>query len=93
MYAYIWPEPGGLEGRSWGVDGAAWNPGAGLALLPWSTLRETADPRQAIVAFGDAVYEAAVDTAGWPADVIGPRCDGWRMSTTPPAAVRGSRDQ
>jgi hypothetical protein len=42
--------------------------------------------------FGDAVYEAAVETAGWPADLIGPRCDGWRMSTTPPAAVRG-RDQ
>ncbi|MFC9531942.1 DUF5996 family protein [Streptomyces sp. NPDC056975] len=92
MYAYIWPQPDGLEGRSWGVDGAAWNPGAGLVLLPWSTLRKAADPRQAVVAFGDAVYEAAVETAGWPADVIGSRCDGWRMSTTPPAAVRG-RDQ
>ncbi|MFJ3993294.1 DUF5996 family protein [Streptomyces sp. NPDC090032] len=87
MYAYIWPQPDGLEGRSWGVDGAAWNPDAGLALLPWATLRETLDPQQAIVAFGDAVYEAAVETAGWPTDLIGPRCNGWRMSTTPPSAV------
>jgi hypothetical protein len=47
MYAYIWPQPEGLEGRSWGVDGAAWHPDAGLVLLPWATLRETADPHQA----------------------------------------------
>jgi hypothetical protein len=84
MYAYIWPQPDGLEGRSWGVDGAAWHPDAGLVLLPWTTVRDTADPHQAIVAFGDAVYDAAVETAGWPPDLVGPRFDGWHMSRTPP---------
>jgi Family of unknown function (DUF5996) len=87
MYAYIWPQPDGLEGRSWGVDGAAWNPEAGLVLLPWAVLRETPDPHQAVVRFGDAVYDAAVETAGWPADLVGPRCDGWHMSRTPPSPV------
>ncbi|MGW1160290.1 DUF5996 family protein [Streptomyces sp. NPDC002513] len=91
MYGYIWPQPDGLEGRSWGVDGAAWHPDAGLVLLPWATLRETADPRGAIVAFGDAVYDAAVETAGWPSNLIGPRCDGWYMSRTPPIPARSRR--
>ncbi|MER6978390.1 DUF5996 family protein, partial [Streptomyces carpinensis] len=94
LYAYIWPQPDGLEGRSWGVDGAAWHADAGLVLLPWTALRETADPHHAVVAFGDAVYEAAVETAGWPSDLIGPRCDGWYMSRTPPtpaAADPGDR--
>ncbi|MDQ0989287.1 DUF5996 family protein [Streptomyces sp. V3I7] len=88
MYAYIWPQPDGLENRSWGVDGAAWHPDAGLVLLPWDKLGETADPLQAIVAFGDAVYAAAVDLAGWPSDLVGPRVDGWYMSQTPPEVVR-----
>ncbi|MES4903406.1 MULTISPECIES: DUF5996 family protein [unclassified Streptomyces] len=88
MYAYIWPQPDGLEGRSWGVDGAAWHPDAGLVLLPWAVLRETADPHQAIVTFGDAVYDAAVETAGWPSDLVGPRCDGWYMSRTPPPVAQ-----
>jgi len=88
MYAYIWPQPDGLEDRSWGVDGAVWNADAGLVLLPWDKLRETTDPHQAIVAFGDAVYDAAVELAGWPSDLIGPRVDGWYMSRTPPELVR-----
>ncbi|MGM9379387.1 DUF5996 family protein [Streptomyces antibioticus] len=88
MYAYIWPQPDGLADRSWGVKGAAWHPDAGLVRLPWSALRETPDPRQAIVAFGDAVYDAAVETAGWPPDLVGPRVDGWYMSTTPSDVVQ-----
>lgn len=90
LYAYIWPQPNGLEDvGSWGVEGAAWNPGAGLVLLPWSVLRERDDPHAAVVAFGEAVYQAAVEKADWPADLLGPRCDGWHMSRTPPAETRG----
>ncbi|MGO4759488.1 hypothetical protein AB4212_64530, partial [Streptomyces sp. 2MCAF27] len=54
---------------------------------PWATLRDTPNPHQSIVAFGDAVYDAAVETAGWPSDLVGPRCDGWYMSRTPPSPV------
>lgn len=88
MYAYIWPQPDGLAGRTWGVEGAEWNPGAGLMLLPWSVLREQRDPRAAIVSFGDAVYQAAVELADWPSNLIGPVCDGWHMSRTAPSETR-----
>ncbi|MFE3379492.1 DUF5996 family protein [Streptomyces anulatus] len=83
MYAYIWPQPDGLESRSWGVDGAAWYSDAGLVRLPWDELGRTADPHNAIVTFGDAVYDAAAALAGWPSDLVGPRVDGWHMSRTP----------
>ncbi|MFC7219552.1 DUF5996 family protein [Streptomyces polyrhachis] len=84
LYAYIWPQPDGLEGREWGVAGANWIEKEGLVVLPWNALRATDDPHAAVVDFGNAVYEAAVATAGWPANLIGPVCDGWHMSTTHP---------
>jgi len=84
FYGYIAPQPAGLEGRSWGADGGAWIPGAGLAVLPWEAVRGIPDPRAAIIAFADAVYGAAVELAGWPADLVGPRHDGWQASRTPP---------
>jgi hypothetical protein len=88
MYAYIWPQPDGLENRSWGVEGATWHGDAGLVLLPWDVLRQSKDPHQAIVVFGDAVYQAAVDRAGWPGDLVGPRVDGWYASRTPASALQ-----
>ncbi len=87
LYAYIAPQPGGLEDCSWGSGGAVWLPDAGLVVLPWEALRTTPDPAAAIIDFGDAVYAAAVQTAGWPADLVGPRFDGWHASRTPPAAA------
>jgi hypothetical protein len=87
MYAYIAPQPDGLEGRSWGVEDASWVPEAGLVVWPWDAVRASADPHAAIVSFADAVYDAAVETARWPPDLVGPRFDGWHASRTPPAAT------
>lgn len=87
MYAYIAPQPAGLEGRSWGPDGAQWQPSLGLATLSWEALRSGTDPHAEILAFADAVYAVAVDTAGWSAELVGPRFDGWHASTTPPDAA------
>lgn len=87
LYAYIAPQPQGLEKRSWGAPGAVWLPDAGIATFPWSEVIAAKDPTQSIVDFGDAVYDAAVDLAGWRADLIGPRFDGWYASHTSPAQV------
>lgn len=87
MYAYIAPQPDGLEGRSWGPAGAAWHPDLGLALLPWESLRAAEDPRAEIVSFGDAVYAVAGATAGWSAELVGPRFDGWHASRNPPGTA------
>jgi len=83
VYAYIAPQPDGLDDRSWGPDGATWEPEAGLALLPWDALRRLPEPEEAIIQFADAVYAAAAETAGWPLELVGPRHDGWYASRTP----------
>jgi len=68
-----------------GHEDANWIPDAGLVVLPWEALRTAPDPRQAIIPFADAVSSAAVETAGGPADLVGPRFDGWHASRTPPS--------
>jgi hypothetical protein len=83
VYGYIAPQPDGLDDRSWGPDCASWEPEAGLALLPWEELRRLPEPEDAIIQFADAVYAAAVETAGWPVELVGPRHDGWYASRTP----------
>lgn len=84
VYAYIAPQPDGIEERRWGTPGAAWVPEAGLAVLGWSDVIAAEDPAQAIIDFGDAVYGTAVDLAGWPANLVGSRHDGWHASHVRP---------
>ena len=83
VYAYIAPQPDGLEGRAWGAESARWVPEAGLIVLPWEGLRCSEDPGQTRLDFADAVYLAAVETAGWPPDLVGERLSGWDASRTP----------
>ncbi len=85
LYAYVAPEPKGMEGRSWGVPGAGWDVEHRVVQLAWADLLRTPDPLAAIVTFGDAVYAAAVQLAGWPADLVDRRQSGWTASTTPPS--------
>jgi len=40
-------------------------------------LRCSEDPGQTVLDFADAVYLAAVETAGWPPDLVGERLSGW----------------
>jgi len=80
FFAYISPPPQGIATATFGVDGAAFNAQAGLIGLPWETVRATSDPHGTILTFADAVYENAVKLGGWPADLVGQRCDGWYAS-------------
>jgi len=83
FYAYISPAPDGLESVDFGVPEAAWIPQAGLVVLPWDAVRSSDDPEATVVRFADAVYRAAVDLGGWPADLVGERHDGWHASRNP----------
>ena len=80
FYGYIAPEPPGVAERHWALEQASWQPEAGLAVLPWDAARRARDPRNAVISFADAVYDAAVSLAGWPAHLTGTRVDGWTAS-------------
>jgi len=84
FYAYVEPAPAGIQKWRWRTPGAAWDTAAGLASLPWDVAAAARHPREAVVAFADAAYDAAVELAGWPARLTGPRFDGWYASRTPP---------
>jgi len=88
FYAYIEPAPAGVDRWDWGTAGAAWDPAAGLAVLSWEAAVAAGQPREAVIAFADAAYRAAVDLAGWPGGLAGPRYDGWYASRTPLAVSR-----
>ncbi len=81
FYAYISPEPEGIDAVDFEVAGAAYDPNAGLVVLPWDAVRATDDPQATVVRFADAVYEAAVGLGGWPANLVAERHDGWYAST------------
>jgi hypothetical protein len=78
FYGYIGPPPDGLDSFDFGA--AEWRPSVGLVALPWDAVRTSRDPTATVIAFADAVYDAAVQLGGWPDDLLGPRCDGWHAA-------------
>jgi hypothetical protein len=81
FYAYISPSPPGIDAVDFGVDGATYLPEAGLIVLPWDIVRARDDPQETVVRFADGVYHAAIELGGWPANLTGPRHEGWYAST------------
>jgi hypothetical protein len=71
FYSYTAPEPAGLTGRPLAA-GAEWTAaGTGsLALLPYETVRTSADPREALLAFLQSAYLAGTAAADWPVDEL-----------------------
>jgi len=63
-YSYTAPEPPGLRDRPLRPEIAAWSE-QGLALLPYETVRTSADPRATLLDFLESTYEAGADAAGW----------------------------
>lgn len=67
-YSYTAPEPEGLRGRPLSPAGRVrWiELGTGsLAILPYETVREAADPKATLLEFLESAYEAGADAAGW----------------------------
>ena len=70
FYGYAYPEPEGLSSAPLQPDKALWaeKNGGALAILKYEDARKANDPQEAVLAFVDSLYEAAVAKANWPVD-------------------------
>jgi hypothetical protein len=84
FYAYSYPEPPGCDVAPIRPEGASYHPVMREWILPYETVRASADPEQALLEFLQSTYEAAADRAKWDRASL-ERPSGWRP---PPSAPR-----
>ena len=65
FYSYTAPKPTGLETEPLHPDSAFWTPDGGLALLMYDEIRTAADPKQVVLEFLEAAYQAGAKRASW----------------------------
>ena len=65
FYSYAYPEPAGFAERAVEPAAASYEATLGEFVLPYTAVRESADPDAALLAFFQSTYEAAADLAGW----------------------------
>jgi hypothetical protein len=67
FYSYTAPEPEGLAGMALAPEAAVWqDTGNGsLAVLPYDSVREAADPATTLEGFYESAYLAGARAAGW----------------------------
>ena len=65
FYAYAYPAPEGFARAAVEPVGAAWNEELGEYLLPYETVRRSADPEAVLRRFLETTYAVAADLAAW----------------------------
>ncbi|WP_124708622.1 DUF5996 family protein [Gordonia insulae] len=65
FYSYAYPEPDGFRSARVGPDAASFDESLGEFLLPYTAVREAADPDAALLEFLESTYVAAADAGGW----------------------------
>jgi hypothetical protein len=65
FYSYAYPTPAQFKNCPVKPDGASFNDTLGEFLLPYDTVRESADPDAALLSFLQSTYEAAAIAAKW----------------------------
>jgi len=65
FFAYAYPKPDGIERATIGPDGAGWNPSLGEFILPYESVRRSADPRKAILDFAESTFQAGATRQHW----------------------------
>jgi hypothetical protein len=69
FYAYAAPEPPGFRDAPIPPPGR-WHPQLSEFVLPYEDVRSAASPRDAILAFCEATYDAAADLGEWDCDAL-----------------------
>lgn len=83
FYAYSYPEPPGYDVAPVGPNGAYYQRDMRIWILPYETVRNSADPEQALLEFLQSTYEAAANLGKWDRASL-ERPAGW---TPPPSAA------
>ena len=65
FYSYAYPVPDGFAGRSAEPAAIRFEQTLVEFLLPYESVRTSADPQEALTSFLQSTYEAAADLAGW----------------------------
>jgi hypothetical protein len=65
FYSYAYPVPDGFKDRPVQPAAAYFHEGLGEFLLPYDSVRTSADPDATLLAFLQSTYEAAADAGGW----------------------------
>ena len=65
FFAYAYPKPDGIEQATIGPAGAGWNPSLGEFILPYESVRRSADPRKAILDFAESTFQAGAARQHW----------------------------
>lgn len=83
FYAYSYPEPPGCDVAPVEPDGAYFHPQMREWILPYETVRNSADAEQTLLQFLDSTYAAAAQLAQWDRAKL-ERPPGW---VSPPSAA------
>jgi hypothetical protein len=65
FYGYIYPQPPQCHTLPVAPAGASWSDAAGEWLLPYDTVRASADPAATLTAFLDTIYGLCGSASGW----------------------------
>ena len=65
FFSYIYPKPAGIDAATVTPPGAQWSPEAGEFIVPYETIRRSADPTRALLGFCESTYGAGTRLAGW----------------------------
>ena len=70
FYSYAYPEPAGYPSAPVRPDAASFSADLGEFTLPYTTVRQAADPDAVLLEFLQSTYEAAADLARWDRDAL-----------------------
>jgi len=72
FFAYGYPAPAGIAEAAIRPAAAVWNPGIGEFILPYDAVRNSRDPRQAILDFAESTFLAGASRQGWDPTLLVP---------------------